>query len=1005
MNRYTNTLILFFGMFLTSFGQNTKDLYSQTSFLDKSLDLYYLEKPNASNFIFEKYEASYSEFEAREYTVFFKCLNDLKLFHPEAENCIRNFIIQNPHHPSLTLANFEVGKWFFNQKKYDKAIEYLIKVDKKQLTRSQNEDLSFYKGYSYMNMKDFQSALPFFEDLQKREHKYKFASYYYSGFIYYKLKEYSKALENLDLAARNEAYKSVVPLIKLNVYYQMADYARLIEQGQALLAENGTKDSNEVNVLVGEGYFNQKNYKKAEFHFAKVSSGNFNDDRLKFRYAFIDYKQEKWDKAIEKLKVLAENYDTIGHYSSYYLGLCYLKKSNKQYSINLFNQARIMNFVWEIQYNSAYIYAKLKYELGLYDEAAEAFKEYMSIAPEDKIEPESKELLTESYIRNNNYNEALAYMDKMPSKSIKIQSSYQDVCFKKAVFHYNKEEYNDALKSFDKSLNFPIEKNLIAGAYHFSGEIESLNRNYAKAIEHYKKMSEGYRFINTDYFVASRYGLAHAFFNNKNYNQSAETFQVFLNKSDYKDEPQKYSDALLRMGDCYFIQKNFKESLIYYELAIERKVLELDYAIYQKAIVCELTYKPEKAKETFAFLVDNYPNSAYRDKAVYQSSVIDFEQGNYILAIDKFTTFINSYPNSNLVPYALQKRAIAQTNIKNYNLAIIDYKEILNKYPLHSTANSALQSTQELLPLATNGSEDFSQLLSDFKAKHPQATGLENIEYENCKREFYESNYAKSIGLLNSFKQSYPLSNYSPEVHFYLAESYWKQNILDSAQIYYEKVILLGSNNSLHIRSLLRKADIQLRKNQNSESIASYQSILKYSTAKKDIQQALSGLANAYFQKQSYDTCLTFAKTLIKTQSLTHFQTSKAELLMAKACFVKGDISNGVDYLVNVINNSTDETGAEAYYLLSKNYHDEQKYAISNEWLFTLNKNYKNYTSWIGKAFLLIGKNYRFLNENYQSKSTFRSLIDHFPDQDIVELAKKELETLNETQTNTIGKE
>jgi hypothetical protein len=49
-----------------------------------------------------------------------------------------------------------------------------------------------------------------------------------------------------------------------------------------------------------------------------------------------------------------------------------------------------------------------------------------------------------------------------------------------------------------------------------------------------------------------------------------------------------YPDAMIRLADCYFMQKQYKSSAQYYDEVIKSNALGADYALYQKPLLTDL---------------------------------------------------------------------------------------------------------------------------------------------------------------------------------------------------------------------------------------------------------------------------------------------------------------------------------------------------------------------------------------------------------------------------------
>ena len=76
--------------------------------------------------------------------------------------------------------------------------------------------------------------------------------------------------------------------------------------------------------------------------------------------------------------------------------------------------------------------------------------------------------------------------------------------------------------------------------------------------------------------------------------------------------------------------------------------------------------KDDQAAEKFRAVISTYPNSNFRDNAIYQLAEMQFENTDYEKAIGNFNQLIDDYPQSQLLPHAYLKKAISYYNLKDY---------------------------------------------------------------------------------------------------------------------------------------------------------------------------------------------------------------------------------------------------------------------------------------------------------------------------------------------------
>jgi TolA-binding protein len=745
--------------------------------------------------------------------------------------------------------------------------------------------------------------------------------------------------------------------------------------------------------LVGEAYFQKNDYKKAGEFLFSAGSPQFitQTSDVQYRLAFTRYMNGEIDVAIPLFKKLAEANDSISQYAAFYLGQSYLKKGNNAFAGNAFNQARNMKFLPAIQIQSAFYYAKIVYESEKYGDAIDAFKLYFALVGDGKKEEEASELLGESYLNNNNYAEAVQYIEKLPTKTVKINATYQKVTYLKGVELYNSENYPEAIELFEKSLRSPMDNLYVANAAYWIAESYSIGKRWDDALVYYQKMHRTKSADKSDNFVYSQYGIAYAYFNTKDFGKALSSFKDFLEGESKSRIPiRDKNDALIRLGDCSYVLKKYNDAVGYYDKALESNAQDQDYIYYQKGIVSDISGKFDVAIKNFKYVIANFAPSPYYEPSYFRIGQIWFEQGNYTASVDQFTEFIRLFPTSALVPEAYLKRAIAYTNLKDNESAIADFNFLITNFPQSTSTPDALQGIQEAYT-AVGRPEEFAPLMTKFKEANPNATGLEKLEFENAKTLYFDQKYEKAIVLFANLIKDYPTGKHAIETNYYLADSYFRTGRPEVAQTYYQAVLDVGNTTPFYNKALQKTAESLFSGHSYAEAGGYYKKLLLAASNKKEFYYAYAGLMQVEYERSNYDSCIFYATKTLEKGNISANATNKANLYLAKSFQAKKDTSAALDYILNLKNSAKDENSAEAQYMLAKIFYAQKRYRQSLEALFDLNENFSIYSKWIGTSFLLIADNYTALKEYYQAKSTLKSIVDNSPETSIVETAKQKI--------------
>ncbi|MTI31169.1 tetratricopeptide repeat protein [Xanthovirga aplysinae] len=965
----------------------------------EGFELFQKENYSPARQIFESYLSSSNS--SKEYLVdaqYYLALSALRLGNPDGEYLIENFVESFPKNSKARLAYFELGNFYFSQKGYAKAIKYYEKADDNQLNEDQLNQKRFQLGYALFSRKKYEEALENFNLLKRSENSFTYSASYYAGFIAYSKEEYERALLDLEKAGKVENYASVVPSFITNIYYKQNQFEKLINYANDVLeSKPKPQNSNQINLLLAESYYQKEDYSAAANHFSEYlrTKGVKVDQGILYRAAYAQYESGANDKAIKNFEKVAAKNDTISQYASYYLGALYLKNENKQFALAAFNKAVKSKYNETISEEALINFAKLNYELGNSSEAIDSFTEFLDRFPASKHKEEANELLSEAYLNTNNYAKAIQHIESLKNKSYIIRKAYQKVTYLRGTQLFNLGKYYQSVQHFKKSLEFSIDREMVVMANFWSGEAYSIGKKFEEAINSYAAVFRNSD-ANNEYYLKARYGIAYAYYNSKQYDKALVHFKHYISGVGKASDQLFYEDALIRLADCYYAIKGYSDAISYYDQAIAERNPASDYAYLQKGIILGVQEKLPDAYQSLDKVLNNYPDSRFVAQALFYKAQFAFEKGNYQVAINGFTHLISKSPQSQFIPYALLRRAISNTNLQNYDLAIKDYKNILNKFISHELANDALLGLQEALA-QVNRSGEFASYLASFKKANPENQSVANITFESAKSLYYNQNYTKAIASFNDFLVNYPDNSLTYEAKYFIADSYYRQKQMSEAINYFEMVVDDNQTKMVN-RSLQRMADIYFGQRELGLSIKYYRQLSSLANSRKEQYNAWAGQMEAYYLMKQYDSTAYFADQIIAKGNVAANALNKAQLFLGKAAYAEGDYDKAVDEFLATLNSAKDVNGAEAQYLMAEIFYEKGLYKQSLEALFELNDQFSVYTNWLGKGFLLIADNYIAMGEFFQARATLNSVVEKSNLSEVVKVAHQKLQKLDELE-------
>lgn len=981
-------LIIFLTFANYSLAQHTQIYTHSSEDYRKGLELYDLKQYATAQDHFKRYLRLDLDNEQSVYASYYVAVCALKLEQADADILLEKFVNQYPNHSNTHSAYYDWGKQYYDNGNFDKAIEYLGRITDKKLDEDRVAQSQYFLGQSYLKKKQYDKAKEYFDQLKRGTSQYVYDAFYYAGYIAYFQKNYNEATQDLLKAEQSERYRKNAPLMIADAYYQQTKYDELIKYAFPLLLKNTDLEQIEkINLLLADAYFQRQKYDKAQEYYRNYISliTEKAKPEVSYRLGYSQFQAKDYEGAILNFQEVALQDNELGQNAAFYLGKSYLANNQKQFAITAFEQVKKSHFNKELEQEAIWTLGKLYYEQEQYNEALTTLKSFVKNYPKHKDISLANDLLSQTYLYSNNYPEAIAYIESLPQKTRKVKTAYQQITYTQATEYFNNENYPKAIELFQKSMDNSQRRELAVAAKYWMAEALALNQESEKAVEHYQAILDIFEQENY-YTLKSHYGLGYAYYNTEKYDLATPHFQKYVITMAGQDDGGFHQDAMIRLADCLYAQKEYSRALEYYDKAINADYADKDYAYFQKGVILATEARDAEAQANLDKVIKEYPESRFFDEAMFTKALIYHERNDFYASITAFGNFIKTKPKSDLIPKALLKKGLGHKNVGQNQSAIQDYSKIVEKYPSTSSATDALYELQELL--AENPTE-LNRLLAVHRKANPNSNATESIYFEQAKTAYFSLDYTRAISLLESFVKNYTQSTYLPDAEHFLGESYYRQKNYEKALEYHTLVAKSNQGNYVG-RSALRAGDLSLKKKAYQNAINFYR-FLAYNTDSKRAQlKAWEGLVEGYYEVAKYDSLDFYAKEIVEKGQGSK---NKAILYRGKVAHKQGKYSDALTLLGNISPNDRDRSAAEAYYLKGFIYKEQKKHKESIEVLLDLNRKFI-YEEWRGKSQLLIADNYIEMGEKFQAKATLENIIDKIEDREIVQKAKEKLKEI-----------
>ncbi|SNA74405.1 tetratricopeptide repeat protein [Flavobacterium psychrophilum] len=999
MQKYLLSLFVFLSFVFTSmFAQQSAIYTNDLAAYNKALSLFNDKQYQLAQILFDKVKQENSNPELEADCTYYSANCAIRLNQNNADEKMQNFVKNYPTSTKQNLAYTEVATYYFEQGKYPQALEWFDKVDESSLTEDELDKYNFYKGYSFFNSSKKKEATQYFNKVVNSQ-EYGSQAKYYLGFLAYEGDDYKEATKYFDQVSGEEKYKEKLSYFQADMNFKLGKFDKAIQLGQAAMNNSNDFEKSELNKIIGESYFNLKEYNQA-IPFLKEYKGKKgkwnNTDYYQLGYAF--YKQNDFENAINQFNKIIDGKDFVAQNAYYHLGESYLKTDKKPQALNAFKNASEMTFDIKIQEDAALNYARLSYDIGnSYQSVPDVLNGFMTKYPSNPNKPEIENLLINSYITSKNYKEALNLLEK--NKSFENKTAYQKVAFYRGLELFTDGSYKEALAIFKKSIAEQKDPKFSARGTFWKAETEYILNDFTNALLSFKQFLGYPEAKETVEFANVNYNMAYSHFKLKEYEQAGNFFQKYIEVS--KDDKTRLTDAYLRLADSKFVTTRYAAALEAYDKTIILKTFDADYATFQKAICYGFMGKNDKKIAGFNQFLKTYPNSQYRDDALFELANTYTTENETASSIKTYDQLIAENSNGSYVSKALLRQGLIYYNADKDEQALTKFKKVVANFPKSEEALEAVK-TARLIYVDNGKVDEYATWVKSLDFVNISDSDLDNDSWEAAEKQYLQGNNKQAITNLSSYIKTFPNGIRILKANFYLAESYFKEESANSIP-YYEYTISKARNEYTE-QSLSRLCQIFLRNINYTKAIPVLLRLESEADFPQNKTYAQANLMKSYYTEKDYANSVIYAEKVLENPKTEDKIKSDAQIIVARSAIKVGNEAKAKVAYAKLQKIAKGELAAEALFYEAYFKNAASQFEESNKVVQKLAKDYSGYKYFGAKGLVVMAKNFYGLKDSFQATYILESVIKNFTDYaDVVLEAKKELDLIKfeEAKTNS----
>lgn len=643
-------------------------------------------------------------------------------------------------------------------------------------------------------------------------------------------------------------------LASVNLFHPDAEY-RMI---RFIKTHPESPRINEAYLVLGNYFYQNKNYRKAIKYLEEVNRQELLPDQLPayfFRLGYSHYIRGEKPRALlmfSEIKDIDTEYTTPAIY--YYSQIAY---EQKMYETAMDGFTRLKDDETFGSIVPFYI-VQMLYLKKDYDQILRIAPDLLELAGKDR-EIELYRFIGDAHFNKENYQEAAIYLEKFAGRT---KISGREDKYQLGYCYYKTGDYDKAIEillAIDAKSDL-LSQNIwyvLGDCYMKKNNKDRAKLGFAEAskLSFDKKIQEDALFN----FAKISYETSYSPFG-----EAITSFQQYISLFPGSD---RVGEAYNYLVMAYMQDKNYKAALASLD-KIRNKDSKLEEA-YQKVAFfrgLELfnNMELEAAIDMFdkSLQYEKY-NIQLRARAVYWRGEANYRLGRYEDAKTDYITFMG-IPGSS---------ALNENTLLRYNLGYSFFN--LKDYPNAIIHLSAFES--EVSKVKSDIMADARNRIADcyyITTNYPMAVkyydkvidyGKTDADYAMYQKGFIlglMNNERGKVDVLTSLTFKYPSSSYIPNAIFERGRAYMVLEEYARAEADFNTIINSFQSTQFVPRAMVQLGLLYYNTNQNEKAIAQYKKVIENYRATPEARNALTGLKNVYVEMNDVESYFAYTKTI-----------------------------------------------------------------------------------------------------------------------------------------------
>jgi len=912
------------------------------------------------------------------------------------------FSKENPTSTFAPRADFLYANMLFKNKKYRDAVKKYETIDEECLSEDEKAEFYFKKGLAYYQTNDMAKAEPLFYKASFQAGPYKDDARYYYAHIQYVNKKYDEARFHFKKIENAPKYKDVIPLYIMQIDFVDGNYTSVTDDADNVLANAKGQRKVDLALIIAESWYQQTDYDKALHYYnvARESTHKPFPREVEFRMGFCKMKKADFEEAITNFQnaTMKKNDDALAQYASYYLAQCYIKTKQDKFARNAYLTAYKSDFDHDMSEDALFNYAKLSFISGVdpFNEAVAMLEDYIEKNPYSARKEEAQTMIIHLYLNNKEYGKAIKTLEKYPDMNEEMQRIYAKLTYNIGIKSYTAADYDNAVVYLDKTANNRYaEPKMKSEAFYWLADSYLQHKEYNKAENYYTAFLKSGGSGQTELLPLAYYNLGYIAYLKGSFAAAVKNFNYFFNMA--KGDRGFESDAWMRIGDCYFMERSYQKAIVAYSNAMKLDKNNADYALFQQGMghgaLGDMNAKVMSMNE----LTSRYKTSSFYDRALYETGMAYLGTSDERSAIAAFQKLVKDRPRSTYARQGQIKIGMLYYNNNQYDEALANLKKVVDDYPNTEESREALNLMRNIY-MEENKTGDFYKYTEE-KGIATSVTEQDSVSFATAENFFQQGQYENALSAANRYIEEFPKGAYLLKINYYGLSSLEKLGRNEETKPYLEYIISQPDNDYTD-NALLKIAGMEKADGEFEKAKSYYERLLNITENQKVKMQALEGVMECCYRLGDYDGAIEKGNQLAGVQELGQKKTNFVNYIVGMSLFKKNDYLDAVAKLQECSKKDRTEIGAEAaYHVVLANYRMGNLDA-AEEHVFYISDNFSSYSYFVAMSFVTLSDVYIAKGNVFQAKETLKSIVENYPGGEPKDVAQRKLAALEIDELN-----